>query len=310
MGCTTEINYDTYNFFDNIINYIESSDKLESNTVQLDSEDDCTSFSHTNTRGNLELGKKVCELFVKLYKSLPSVQKKDHSDYKKEWHFLNYWLNFNISKYKLNAITCATNFSDGLGHHCMHTLGFEFPPASSIYNIREDELIKMNLLYGLYENYKKLDNILNPSQQDNPDLLLELSTKCCSDYIKANYFCKGEKNKFCIQLDNFKKKYEELDSKLVGKSVEYSSNFIKLSECKNTNVMSTALIGTTVGLVPLLVGIYKFTPLGLLFNPNKRKFTQEYKSNGEEMRNIMLMDQGSEHISSQQGTYNIKYHSV
>ncbi|KMZ83475.1 hypothetical protein PVBG_05592 [Plasmodium vivax Brazil I] len=257
MGCTTEINYDTYNFFDNIINYIESSDNLAVNNTQLHAQDNCITFSNSYTKSNLDIGKNICELFIKLYISLTDVKNKGQPNYEKDWHFLNYWLNININKSELNEAICPRKFSDGLGHHCMHTLGFEFPPASSIYNIREDELIKMNLLYGLYENYKKLDNILNPSQQDNPDLLLELSTKCCSDYIKANYFCKGEKNKFCIQLDNFKKKYEELDSKLVGKSVEYSSNFIKLSECKNTNVMSTALIGTTVGLVPLLVGIYK-----------------------------------------------------
>ncbi|VVA00223.1 PIR protein [Plasmodium vivax] len=299
MGCTTEINYDT----------IESSDNLAVNNTQLHAQDNCITFSNSYTKSNLDIGKNICELFIKLYISLTDVKNKGQPNYEKDWHFLNYWLNINISKSKLYETTCVTRFFDGLGHHCMHTLGFVNPPSSSIYNIREEDLNKMNLLYGLYENYKKLDNILNDSQENNQDLLLEHSNKCCSYYVKANYLCNDENNKFCSELENFKTKYVGLYSKLEGKSLEYSKNFIKLTQCKDTNVISTALMGTTVGLVPLLVGLYKFTPLGQLFKPNKIKLTNEY-SNNEEMRNIMLMGQESEHTSSQQWTYNIKYHSV
>ncbi|SCA83394.1 Plasmodium vivax Vir protein, putative [Plasmodium vivax] len=308
MRCDTKIDHESYDFFDNVIKYIETADKLQSDTTTLDREDNCTTFSYSYTSSNFDTGKKVCELFVKLYKSLTNVKDESHDDYKNDWYFLNYWLNFSINKSELNEAICAKNFSEGLGHHCFHTLTFNFPP-SFMHNIREEELKKMNLLYGLYENYKKLDNILSKGHEDNPDLLLQSSSKCCTDYIKANYLCNGENNEFCTQLGKFKSKYVGLYSKLEGKSDEYSNNFIKLTQCDN-NVISTALIGTTVGLVPLLVGLYKFTPLRQLMNFKKGKLTQEYRNNEDEMRNIMLMDQGSEYISSQQGTYNIKYHSA
>ncbi|KMZ96406.1 hypothetical protein PVNG_05868 [Plasmodium vivax North Korean] len=256
MGCTTEINYDTYNFFDNIINYIESSDNLAVNNTQLHAQDNCITFSNSYTKSNLDIGKNICELFIKLYISLTDVKNKGQPNYEKDWHFLNYWLNINISKSELNEAICPRKFSDGLGHHCWYTLTFGFPP-DFMYNIREEDLNKMNLLYGLYENYKKLDNILNDSQENNQDLLLEHSNKCCSYYVKANYLCNDENNKFCSELENFKTKYVGLYSKLEGKSLEYSKNFIKLTQCKDTNVISTALMGTTVGLVPLLVGLYK-----------------------------------------------------
>ncbi|KMZ96105.1 hypothetical protein PVNG_04494 [Plasmodium vivax North Korean] len=191
----------------------------------------------------------------------------------------------------------------------MHTFFVNVFPPPFIYNIREEDLKKINLLYGLYENYKKLDKILNPNQQDNPELLLELSSKCCRDYAEANYLCNGEDNKFCKKLQGFKIKYQGLYGKLNGKSSEYSNKFIKLSQCGN-NSMSTALIGTTVGLVPLMVGLYKFTPLRQFINSKKGKLTQEYRNNDDQIRNIMLMDHGSEQKSSQQETYNIKYHSV
>ncbi|VUZ99890.1 PIR protein [Plasmodium vivax] len=306
MSCSSRIDYD---FFDNILTYIEKEGNVKLDTSPLNNKDDCKSFSHINTPTNIQAGMNICEMFIKLYTSLTNVKNEKHADYKKEWHFLNYWLNVNLSKNIFNETICATEFSEGLSHHSMHTfLTFVFP-LDLIYNIREEDLNKMNLLYGLYEDYRKLNNILTTIPQGKPDLLLEPSTKCCSDYIKANYFCKGENSKFCTQLGKFKKMYEDLYPKLDGKSDEYTNSFKRLTQCDN-NTMSTALVGTTVGLVPLLVGLYKFTPLRQLMNFKKGKLTQEYRNNDDEMRNIMLMDQGSEHISSPQGIYNIKYHSV
>ncbi|EDL42668.1 variable surface protein Vir30, putative [Plasmodium vivax] len=290
------------------INYIESSNKLESNTTELDAQDNCTTFSNAYTSSNFDTGKKVCELFIKLYNSLSNVENGNKPDDTKDWHFLNYWLNINISKRKLNKSTCATKFSDGLSHHCTYTFSYEFPPEF-IYNIREEELIKMNLLYSLYENYKKLDNILNGQKPVNAGSLLGPSAKCCSDYAEANYLCNDKNNEFCTQLKKFKEKYDGLYNTEIEGKPEYTNNFIKLSQCDN-NTMSKALIGTTVGLVPLLVGLYKFTPLRQLMNFKKGKLAEQYRNNDDEMRDIMLMDQGSEHISSQQGRYNIKYHSV
>ncbi|KMZ77134.1 hypothetical protein PVIIG_05344 [Plasmodium vivax India VII] len=246
-----------YDFFDNILTYIEKEGNVKLDTSPLNNKDDCKSFSHINTPTNIQAGMNICEMFIKLYTSLTNVKNEKHADYKKEWHFLNYWLNNNLSKTKLNETTCATMFSGDFSNHCIHTFFLkEFSP-DLIYNIREEDLYKMNLLYSLYENYRTINNILSNGQEDKPDLLLQSSTKCCSDYIKANYFCKGEKNKYCTQLEKFQTKYEELDSKLDGKIAEYSKNFIKLTQCKDTNVISTALIGTTVGLVPLLMGLYK-----------------------------------------------------
>ncbi|KMZ96042.1 hypothetical protein PVNG_05980 [Plasmodium vivax North Korean] len=257
MDCTEKlINYDTYDFFDKAINYIESSNKLESNTTELDAQDNCTTFSNAYTSSNFDTGKKVCELFLKLYNSLSNVENNIHDDYKKEWHFLNYWLNINISKRKLNKTTCATKLFEGLSNHCMHTLRFVSPPSFSIYNIREEDLKKMNLLYGLYENYRKLNDILSGSQHDKAGLLLGPSAKCCSDYAEANYLCNDENNKFCAQLKKFKTKYDGLYNTQIAINPEYTNNFKKLSECNN-NTVSTAVIGTTVGLVPLLVGLYK-----------------------------------------------------
>ncbi|GAB69757.1 CYIR protein, partial [Plasmodium cynomolgi strain B] len=125
----------------------------------------------------------------------------------------------------------------------------------------------------------------------------------------------GKDNKFCKQLKKFKTKYVELYNTLYGKSIECLNNFKRFSQCEKTNTMTTALIGTTVGLIPLLGGLYKvkeikFNPFRQLINSKKGKLTHDYRNNDDYIRNIILMDQESENISFKQGTYNIKYHSV
>ncbi|KMZ95000.1 hypothetical protein PVMG_05761 [Plasmodium vivax Mauritania I] len=239
-----------YEFFEDIDNYINYEEKIQGTATQ-DITECCTSLMRGGvTLRNSEIGKNICENFLKLYKKLPN-----GNEYKeKNWGFLNYWLNFELGK--VNKNICVKNFYDDMESQC-HGNFQGLVTDDRMYNVKKDDLIKMNLLYGLYENYKKLDNILSTNQQGKSDLLSEYSNKFCSYYVEANYLCNYEDNKFCEQLQSFKTKYEGLYSKLNGKSPEYSNNFIKLSECKNTNVISTALIGTTVGLVPLLVGIYK-----------------------------------------------------
>ncbi|KMZ88790.1 hypothetical protein PVBG_05702 [Plasmodium vivax Brazil I] len=287
-----------YVFFDDIDNYTNYEEKIKSNTTNVKITECCTSFMKGGqTLKNTEKSKDICVNFLKLYEILPNVKENNAKD----WGFLNYWLNFELDK--VNKNICVKNFYDDMESHCDREINV-LVTDDRVYNVKKDDLNKMNLLYGLYENYKKLDNILSTNQQGKSDLLSEYSNKFCSYYVEANYLCNYEDNKFCTHLQNFKTKYEGLYDTVDGKDPEYSKNFIKLTQCHN-NTMSTALIGTTVGLIPLM-----FTPLRQLINSNKGKLTQEYRNNDDERRNIMLMDQGSEHISSQQGTYNIKYHSV
>ncbi|CAI7717561.1 PIR protein [Plasmodium vivax] len=303
MSCLPEIKEDSYNFFEGIDNYRNYEEEIKT-TATANITQCCTSFtSGWNKLLDTEMKKNICENFFKLYKKLTKVNVFDVKD----WGFLNYWLNFKIGQFNNNNI-CVKEFYNHMESQCVDIIE-SLLYKDLIYNIKEEDLKKMNLLYGLHENYRTVNNIISNNQQDKLDLLLETSTKCCSDYIYANYLCNDKENKFCTELKNFKTTYEKLYNQLGEKSPEYSNNFIQLTQCDN-NTVSTAVIGTTVGLVPLLVALYKFTPLRQLIISNKGKLTQEYRNNDDEMRNIMLMDQQSEQTSSHQGTYNIKYHSV
>ncbi|VUZ95555.1 PIR protein [Plasmodium vivax] len=308
MSCLPKIKDYSYYFFENIDNFGKYSDGIKSSSTSGDITTCCTSFMKgSKALRNNETSKNICENFLKLYKLIPNV----NDNKEKNWGFLNYWLNFELSQ--VNNKICVKDFYDEMESHCDGK--FDGLITDDImYNLKKDDLHKMHLLYSLYKKYTDIDDILGNRTKDDTKLLLSYSTACCRDYLEANYMCKGENDdnnnsQFCAQLKKFKTKYDGLYNTQIAINPEYTNNFKKLSECNN-NTVSTAVIGTTVGLVPLLVGLYKFTPLRQLINSNKGKLTQEYRNNDDEMTNIMLMDQQNEHTSSEQGTYNIKYHSA
>ncbi|SCA81989.1 VIR protein [Plasmodium vivax] len=318
MGCNPTIKDDSYKFFDNIENYIKKVDDAQQNRVTTEITSKCKGIYYTMSSSfeNELIATSVCEEIVKLYKSLDKIKGKSKcsKDNNNDCEFFNYWVNFQISKSRFNESNCIYHIYDAIESQFTGTDHYDVN-IELIYDIKKDELDKMNILYRLYKIYTDLDNILDNKTKDTKELLLSYSTACCTDYLEANYLCSGGNDdnnsniQFCTQLENFKTKYIGLYERVDRNGPEYTNNFKRLTQCDN-NTVSTALIGTTVGLVPLLVGLYKFTPLRQLINSNKGKLTQEYRNNDDERRNIMLMDQGSEHISSQQGTYNIKYHSV
>ncbi|KMZ77011.1 hypothetical protein PVIIG_06541 [Plasmodium vivax India VII] len=178
-----------------------------------------------------------------------------------------------------------------------------------MFNIFEEDLKKMKLLHSLYTNYSKLNSILSNTSPKIQQSLLEPSSDFYDNYKKARNMCFGENNKFCQKLENFKSKYQSAYVKVHEKVEEFSKNFKPLPEDVSIKIISTATIGTTVGLIPLFGVLYKFTPLGQFLKPSNIKLTNEY-SNNDEMRNILSIDKESKPIISQQERYNIKYHSI
>ncbi|SCA83705.1 Plasmodium vivax Vir protein, putative [Plasmodium vivax] len=184
-----------------------------------------------------------------------------------------------------------------------------------ICDINKDDLNKMNILYRLYKNYTDLYDILDNSSQQVKETSLSLSTSCCKDYLEARYICDTSKTNsnspFCNNLEIFKSKYErEIYNKVDQKESDFSDYFIKLSECPNNKIITTAVTGTVVGLIPLLGILYKFTPMRQMFSSNKGILNNDISNNDEEMIKLSLMEQENEPYKFQQKTYNIKYQSL
>ncbi|CAI7719365.1 Plasmodium vivax Vir protein, putative [Plasmodium vivax] len=311
MSCQPRIEGDSYDFFDIIENYIKNGEVISNESVSSKELNNCISFSEQYTKGeNSNIGKDICEQFLKLHTSIPNIKdnNKNYDNYKKDCNFLNFWLNYKLRESVLDGSVCVENFSLGIENQCSFILNFHFI-SEFIYHIVEEDFKKMKLLYTLYTHYSKLNSILSSKSPQTPQSLLEPSNNSYDYYNQARNMCYDKNNKFCQKLENFKSKYKELYKTLETKDEEFSKNFKRLPQNENIKIISTTTMVTSVGLIPLFGVLYKFTPLGQLFKPNKRKLTNEY-SNNDEMRNILLMDQENKPIPSQQERYNIKYHSV
>ncbi|KMZ89384.1 hypothetical protein PVBG_05980 [Plasmodium vivax Brazil I] len=266
MTCEQNKKEESYVFFEDIGNYIKKADLAESTDELSNDESECNSFIESSRYDfkDKTTAKSICEQFKKLYVSLPELKCNPNSDpnYKKSSEFLNYWVNFKLREILQNEDDSVCDVYNYLENRI--TVGTcNYLLLKFIYDINKDDFYKMNILYRLYKNYTVLDTILENEGDIVNRTLLSHSTACCTDYLVANYMCNdgndddSNNSPFCTQLRNFKTKYDLLYNRVIEKNPEYTKYFKKLSECKKTNTMSTALIGTTVGLVPLLVGIYK-----------------------------------------------------
>ncbi|KMZ94973.1 hypothetical protein PVMG_05642 [Plasmodium vivax Mauritania I] len=266
MECPPEKRDDSYNFLDTVDEYVKASDKIISVNLDSGEQKDCDDFSKNHAKPYTEIGKTICEHFLKLYKSLPNIKNYDTrgTSYNNDCKFLNYWLNFELKKHNINI--CVNKFHNGIESQCDNTIKYVLP-VHEIYNIDQDHLNKIDKLYNLYANYTKLNNIIDSNWKEKKIEILTLSTQCCADYSDVSYLCNGDnENKnpeFCKKLNDFKSKYEELDKKVVEPRSDFSDYFIKLSECPNNKIISTAVTGSIIGLIPLLGVLYKVNKLNI-----------------------------------------------
>ncbi|SCA59929.1 VIR protein [Plasmodium vivax] len=315
--CSQGPNEENYEFFEDIENYIENVKSTETTAALPNAEIKCRSFmeAYGSRFTAKETAKTICEQFINLHNSLKGPECNLYSDpiYKKCCKFLKYWINFKLMKSMKNEDKCVHNIYNALESHITGIDGFNI----NLYfeeDINKDDLNKMNILYSLYEKYIDLSTILKELSNVDKQSLLSLSTSCCTHYIEARYICDTSKNnndsQFCRRLNIFESKYKKLYTDVDKLEPETSINFIKLSDCPNNKIISTAVTGSIVGLIPLFGILYKFTPMGQLLKSKIGILNNDINSNDEEMSKISLMEQDNEQLRFQQGTYNIKYQSL
>ncbi|VUZ93656.1 PIR protein [Plasmodium vivax] len=305
-----------YAFFDNIDRYIINGKCIEDTINNDESFAECNSFSihWGNEIGNTEMAKKMCNIFISIYKKLKNNNNNytRDSDYNNDFAFLNYWVNWKIYD-EFNENTSVSDFYDHIGSHVTIDSAHEFT-NTLIYDIDNNDVYNMNILYNLYENYGKLNAIKYDKSNEAKQSLYSHSTACCTHYIKASYMCNNDnKNNnpiFCEKLNTFKSKHDALHTEVVQKDSEYSNHFVKLEECPNNKIITTAVTGTVVGLIPLFGVLYKFTPMGQMFRSKMGILNNNISNNEEDMTNMSLMEQENEPLRFKQGTYNIKYQSL
>ncbi|KMZ88828.1 hypothetical protein PVBG_05624 [Plasmodium vivax Brazil I] len=270
--CSQGSDEESYEFFEKIENYIEKAKSVESTTEYSKADRGCNSFVVTSGSyfTDKERAKIICKQFIKLYDSLDDCKSTSKIDpHRKCSKFLNYWMNFKLRESMKNEDASFCTVYNGLESQFTYTNEYNIN-LYVIYHIDKHELEKMNKLYNLYKKYSEINSIIVSKSDQKKQRLLTLSTQCCTDYIDASYICKpGNDNinsnnrEFCEKLDNFKSKYDELDNNMVGDGYDFSDYFIKLSECPNNKIITTAVTGTLVGLIPLFGVLYKVSELNI-----------------------------------------------
>ncbi|KNA02182.1 hypothetical protein PVNG_06162 [Plasmodium vivax North Korean] len=260
-----------YEFFEKIENYIEKANLAESNAASTEDERECDSFvlSFGSNLKNSVTAKRICVQFRKLYYSLTELNCITNTvhNYEECRNFLNYWINFKLRKNIKNENNNFCHVYNGLESQITGRNG-GYINLAFIYDINKDELDKMSKLYNLYEKYHKINAIINTEQDLDKNELATLSTQCCTDYNQASYICNdgidnGNNSKFCQNLKTFRTKFEGLYENVNKRAPEYSHYFKSLPKCPNNKIMTTAVTGTVIGLIPLLGVLYKVSGLNI-----------------------------------------------
>ncbi|SCA83497.1 hypothetical protein, conserved [Plasmodium vivax] len=317
MGCDAKIKSDSYDFFKDIENYIKKANDAQQNKATTEITSNCEGFYMTmkSSFEDKQIGVSVCESIIKLYKNLNNLKAEStcSKDYKNECGFFNYWVNSKIAESMSNESNSIQTIYNGIESQFSTVDGYGIN-INFICNINKDDLHKMNILYRLYKNYTDLNDILDNLIPDVKVKSLSLSTACCTDYIKASYICNHDNKKknpiFCEKLEAFESKYKQLNQKVNKQGSDFSNYFIKLSDCSNNKIISTAVTGSIIGLIPLLGVLYKFTPMGQMLRSKMGILNNNISNNDEDMTNMSLIEQENEPLRFKQGTYNIKYQSL
>ncbi|SCA83782.1 hypothetical protein PVT01_000107800 [Plasmodium vivax] len=308
MWCDPKISEQSYDFFDNILTYINCAKQVEDDVSIQQKYDECDGFSRQYIKQHTQKGKKICEHYLKLYNSLINETNNPQTDpnYETKLKFLNYWLNFKLKESGINKTTCVNSFASLMDNYLWKALPFNYT-SHFTHNIKEEDLNKMNVLHNLYNTYNKIHSALKKEPCTPEDLILDCSDTCFDEYKVFMSGCIGIKNKFCDELEKFKKLYETLYRTVEDKGDQFSKYFKRLPEDQNINIISTTLLGSTIGLIPLIGILYKFTPLRQVFKPEKKKLPKSYSNNDEELRNISLSNHKYEQLTWNKERYNIKY---
>ncbi|KMZ90592.1 hypothetical protein PVMG_05739 [Plasmodium vivax Mauritania I] len=201
-----------YKFFENIKEYLDAVKSSEKDNTQHEVSTECTKMSTAfYGKKKPEVAKSICEIFLKLYKSLNNFVSKDKTDlnYLSATCFLNYWLNAELKKKLFNENVSVQDFYDDLENYALLMNTINFRTIDEIYIIKNDDLENMNILYNLYTNYYNVFNGRN-IVCTTKDTCLEYSRQCVQEYKKGIIKCKTNDSEFCKAIKEFQNKYDIL----------------------------------------------------------------------------------------------------
>ncbi|SBS92056.1 PIR protein [Plasmodium ovale] len=342
MCCSYELAEEKYEFFKDIDKYMKYDDMTGKSDI-IDNYNISCNFIHQhygqNDDGNyIPQLINMCKQFLYLVESVYD----EYENYKScndcDIDYLNYWLNNQLTLIAPDKICKKPFYQNMLS---TNRTNMKLRKFNGIYDIAENELTNMNSLYTFYKNYNEINKMIIGNPKENN--IIQLSNKCVAEYKKLKEQCTGGKTKkFCETLNNFKKKYEEIDlckykfvkwtKKKLPSLIDNLSD--SLPECEtSTNVeegtsaqgsdedsedigdasnidMHNITIGavSTLGLSFIFFVLYKFTTFGQLLR-SLTKQNENIWENIEEETNHFSHTSEHEHFNSENKLYDVGYNS-
>ncbi|GAB69645.1 hypothetical protein PCYB_003940, partial [Plasmodium cynomolgi strain B] len=144
-----------FDFFEYIEEYLKKVKYLQHDAKSNEISNKCSNinFLKESSKENEEIASNVCPDFIKLYKSLTTGVNnvKECIEPRYDCGFINYWVNFKIAKSRGNESHCITDFYKHIKNKFQNIFNNDINLMKCIYDIKSDEMDKMNILYSLYE---------------------------------------------------------------------------------------------------------------------------------------------------------------
>ncbi|SBS89306.1 PIR Superfamily Protein [Plasmodium ovale curtisi] len=216
--------------------------------------------------------------------------------------FLNYWLYKDDIHKKKNTFN-AEQFYESLKRH--HNSYFHGDLCgNNIEHISEDIIANIQKLIKLHEDFN--NNVLTKKSLDH-DCEEPLEYAGLYDTY-MNDFCVDINNVFCVELENFKPKY---DTYMINKKC--AENVPKtLKSIQRVNIAAAVVLPFVIILVvPFITLIlYKFTSFGPWLLPLIRKYNRILNNFNDENNHMVLSDSESHEPYINKRAYNIEYRST
>ncbi|SBT52750.1 PIR Superfamily Protein [Plasmodium ovale wallikeri] len=218
--------------------------------------------------------------------------------------FLNYWLySDDVLKDRNNFNAVA--FYETLKSDDKHSYFFNIDVCGgNMEHISKDIIENIQKLIKLHEKFNKID----PKKEQLNDECEE-PLECANLYEEyMEEFCVDINNVFCVELENFKPKYDAyMENKKCNDNVPKTLKYIQ-----RVNIAAAvALPFVIILVVPFITFIlYKFTSFGPWLLPRIRKNNRILDNLNDENNHMSLRDSKSHEPYMNERTYHIAYRST
>ncbi|SBT55465.1 PIR Superfamily Protein [Plasmodium ovale wallikeri] len=306
------------NYYEAFVNYVKDM------SGDAGKKDSCDKLSTSMTFSNNLHGKDICQNFKFLFKSLSEQSARETtvngtlSD--NDCNFLNYWLN---CKLRDNVKYGAINVKDFYEKMKDKDVGFFSKQCNlykHFYNIDNEILENMKLLYKLYDDAVKIMSIISneyyineEEKQKEQDSCSEHTKECDENYKKAMDRCLNSNVDFYNALKNFKDSYDIITEPNSNESnaCKYSkfSFFPAYDPILEKQRYTIKISSTLFSLSMALSLIYKFTPLGPFLRTKINMVKDRWMNVDKNESELLSISTDTEDHISENGEYNIGYYS-